>query len=161
MIKKHMKEEAITESTSSMLTPETNTTIGENISIEGSIQGKEDLIIEGSIKGNVELEGHHVTVGKKGQMEGEIHADDVTVKGRLVGNIKASGKVDITQEADFNGEIKAKNLSVEDGAYLKAVIELEPQKKTATIDKLQDKRPTVEEKITVALADEVKAGKDS
>jgi cytoskeletal protein CcmA (bactofilin family) len=161
MLGKNRKEETFIESTSSTVSPESNTIIGENISIEGSIQGKEDLVIEGSVKGNVELEGHRVTVGAKGQIEGEIHADNVTVKGRLTGNIKALGKVEITKEANFNGEIKAKNLSVEDGAYLKAVIELEPQKKTAAIGKLPDQKPTAEEETPVALGSEGKAGKDS
>jgi cytoskeletal protein CcmA (bactofilin family) len=103
------------------------TVIGEQISIEGDIRGKEDLIIEGSIKGRVELEGHHLTVGSKGLVEAEITADNVTISGRLVGNITALGKVAITKEADFHGEIKAKRLSIEDGAYLKAVIELEKE----------------------------------
>jgi cytoskeletal protein CcmA (bactofilin family) len=161
MLGKNKREESLIESTPSTVSPESNTVIGENISIEGSIQGKENLVIEGSVKGNVELEAHHLTVGTKGQIEGEINADNVTVKGRLTGNIKASGKVEITQEADFNGEIKAKNLSVEDGAYLKAVIELEPQKKTAAIGKLPDQKPTEEEKTPVALASEGKMGKGS
>lgn len=143
------------------ISAEEKTIIGENISIEGSIQGKEDLVIEGSVKGNIELQGHRVTVGTKGQVEGEVQADNVTISGRLVGNISSLGKVEITKEADFNGEIKAKNLSVEDGAYLKAVIELEPQKETAAISKLPDQKPTAEEKTPVALASEGKAGEDS
>lgn len=107
------------------------TVIGENISIEGDIRGREDLLIQGSVKGSVQLEKHHLTVGPKGQVEAEINADSVTISGRLIGNIKAFGKVEITREADFTGEIKAKRISVEDGAYLKAVIELErePEKK--------------------------------
>jgi len=115
----------------SPISAEEKTIIGENISIIGDIQGKEDLIIEGSVKGKLELEKHHLTVGSKGHVEGEIHANSVTIGGRLIGNIYALGKVAITKEADFNGEIKAKYISVEDGAYLKAVIELErePQKK--------------------------------
>ena len=110
------------------------TVIGENISIEGDIRGREDLLIQGSVKGSVQLEKHHLTVGPKGQVEAEINADGVTISGRLMGNIKAMGKVEITREADFTGEIKAKRISVEDGAYLKAVIELErePEKKPAT-----------------------------
>jgi cytoskeletal protein CcmA (bactofilin family) len=109
------------------------TIIGEQISIEGCIQGKGDLVIDGSIKGSIELEKHHLTVGPKGQVEADIHADNVTISGRMTGNIKAGCKVEITKEADFNGEIKAKRISVEDGAYLKAAIELErePQKKAA------------------------------
>lgn len=109
------------------------TVIGENISIEGDIRGREDLLIQGSVKGSVHLEKHHLTVGPKGQVEAEINAESVTISGRLIGNIKALGKVEITREADFTGEIKAKRISVEDGAYLKAVIELErePEKKPA------------------------------
>jgi cytoskeletal protein CcmA (bactofilin family) len=101
------------------------TVIGQHISVEGTIRGKENLVIEGSLKGTIELEKHQVTVGSKGNVEAEIHADNVTISGRLVGNIKAQGKVEVTKEADFSGEIKAKRISVEDGAYLKAVIELE------------------------------------
>jgi len=108
------------------------TIIGEKISIEGSIQGKGDLVIDGSVKGSIDLEEHHLTVGPKGRVEADIHADNVTISGRMTGNIKAGGKVEICKYADFNGEIKAKRISVEDGAYLKAAIELErePQKKT-------------------------------
>ena len=101
------------------------TMVGQQISIEGKIKGNEDLVIEGSVKGSIELEGQHLTVGPKGQVEADIHADSVTISGTLVGNITAVDKVTITKDADFNGEIKAKRISVEDGAMLKAVIELE------------------------------------
>ena len=104
---------------------EEKTVIGQHISVEGVIRGKANLVIEGSMKGSIELEKHQVTVGAKGKVEAEIHADNITISGQLVGNIKAQGKVEITKEADFTGEIKAKRISVEDGAYLKAVIELE------------------------------------
>ena len=116
------------------------TIIGENISIEGSIRGKETLVIEGSVKGKIQLENHHLIIGPKGQVEAEIRADNVTISGRLIGDVQASGKVEITKDADFSGEIKAKRISVEDGAYLKAVIELErePDKKALPTDKPAD-----------------------
>ena len=129
------------------------TIIGEHISIEGSIKGNEDLIIDGSVTGSVELEDHHLTVGPAGQMEGEITAANVTISGRLVGNIKAAGKVEITKEADFNGELKAKRISVEDGAFLKAVIELEPepQKKSVSVALTDAKTPDKTEKEPLTL----------
>ena len=106
------------------------TIIGEHISIDGNIHGKESLIIEGAMKGKIELEKNQITVGTKGRVEAIIHADNVTISGRLTGNIKALGKVSISKGANFTGEIKARSISVEDGAYLKATIELErePQK---------------------------------
>ena len=116
--------------------PETtmeNTVIGEKISIEGNIRGDEHIVIEGSMKGNVEMEKHNFTVGSKGRVEGEINAQKVKVSGQMIGNIKTQGKVEITKEADFMGDIRAKSISVEDGAYFKGSIELdkEPHRKTA------------------------------
>lgn len=112
----------------------TRTVIGENITIKGDIRGSEDLVIDGSMKGNIELEKNQLTVGPKGRVEAEIYADNVTISGHLTGNIKSRGKVVITREADFCGEIKAGSLSVEDGAYLKAVIELERPEQAAGVD---------------------------
>ena len=103
------------------------TVIGQHILVEGVVRGNENLVIEGSMKGSIELEKYQVTVGANGQVEAEIRADNVTISGRLVGNIQADGKVEITKEADFSGEIKAKRIAVEDGAFLKAAIELERQ----------------------------------
>ncbi|MGB2928982.1 MAG: polymer-forming cytoskeletal protein [Desulfobacterales bacterium] len=133
---------------------EGKTIIGEQIIIDGAIRGKEDLLIEGSVKGRIEVEMHHLTVGPKGQVEAEIQAANVTISGRLVGNINAAGKVKITKDADFNGEITAKSISVEDGAYLKAVIELkrEPPKKPVSVVKPEDKSASepVKEPLTLA-----------
>ena len=84
------------------------TIIGEQISIEGSIRGKENLLIEGSMKGKIELEEHQVIVGPKGKVEAEIHAKDVTISGRMTGNIQALGKVEITRAAEFNGEVSTR-----------------------------------------------------
>ena len=110
------------------------TVIGENISIEGNIRGDEHVVIEGSMNGNIELKKHNFTVGSKGRVEGEINAQNVRVSGQMIGNIKTQGKVEITKEADFMGDIKAKSISVETGAYFKGSIELdkEPHRKTAS-----------------------------
>jgi len=108
------------------------TTIGEHISIEGRIKGEEHLFIEGAMKGHVELEKHNFTVGTHGRVEGEIRAQNVSISGLLKGTINAQGRVEVTKEADFFGDIKAKSISVEDGAYFKGSIELdrEPHRKS-------------------------------
>ena len=110
---------------------EKKTTIGEGITIEGSIRGEENLVIEGAMKGNIEMGQHNFAIGPNGQIDGDIQAHNVSINGQFKGAIKALGKVAVTKEADFNGEIKAKSFSVEDGAYFKGVVELdrEPHKK--------------------------------
>lgn len=112
---------------------EEKTTIGQHISVEGQIRGEEHLIIEGAMKGNVQMEKHNFTVGSNGRVEGEVRAQNVSISGQLKGTINAMGKVEVTKEADFYGDIRAKSISVEDGAYFKGSIELnrEPHRKSA------------------------------
>ena len=112
---------------------EEQTTIGQNISIEGQIRGEEHLIIEGSMKGQVQMEKHNFTVGINGRVDGEIRAQNVSISGQLRGTINALGSVEVTKDADFLGDIKAKSISVQDGAYFKGSIELnrEPHRKGA------------------------------
>ncbi len=102
-----------------------NTVIGKNIFIEGTLRGRENLIIEGSMKGIIELEQHKLTIGSTGRVEADIMAKDVTVSGHFVGNITAKGMVELTKGADFTGNIQTGKISVEDGAYIKADIDME------------------------------------
>ena len=90
-------------------------------------------MIEGELKGNVQLEKHNFTVGTSGRIDGEIRAQSVSISGQLKGSINAFGKVEVTKEADFCGDIKAKSIAVEEGAYFKGSIELtrEPHRKSS------------------------------
>ena len=114
-----------------------NTIIGEKISIEGNIRAEENLTIEGFMKGNVEIEKHSFGVGSKGRVEGEIRANNALISGLLHGKVNATGKVEITKNADFYGAIKANSIAIEDGAFFKGEIELgrDPHKKDDSVNK--------------------------
>jgi len=135
------------------------TIIGEQVSFEGIIRGKEDLIINGPVKGSIELENSHLTVAPRGQVEAEIHAQNVSIRGHLSGNIKAISNVEITREADFIGQIKAKRVSIEDGASLRAAIELEhePQEKTLPTYKISEQEAYRSEKEAPTLLNEAES----
>lgn len=120
---------------SSLAGPAEKTIIGEEISIKGTIHGRGNLVIQGSVQGNIDLDQHHLTIGPNGNVEAEVNAENITISGRLAGNINAKGKVEITKTAEFTGEIKAKRISVEDGAFLKAVIELQRNPKPSVSGK--------------------------
>ena len=100
------------------------TVIDEPITVDGTIQGEENLILEGSMKGKVELEKHIFTVGPKGRFDGEVYARDVVVKGSLKGSINAINNLRISKDADFFGEAKIKTISIEGGALVKGVFEI-------------------------------------
>lgn len=104
------------------------TRISKMIVMEGSMRGGGDLVIEGKMKGDVDLPGGHMVIAKSGSVEAEINVQNVKISGKMKGNIIAPERVDITEGSEFEGEIKTRNISVEDGAYMKAVIEIEKEK---------------------------------
>jgi len=116
--------------------------IGEEVSFEGIIRSNENLIINGSVKGSIELEHCGLAVTPRGQVEAEIHAQNVSIEGKLIGNIKAISSVEISREANFRGQIKAKKISIEDGASLRAAIELEhePHEHIISTDTLSEQK---------------------
>jgi cytoskeletal protein CcmA (bactofilin family) len=106
--------------------PHDNQTIlGEGVIIEGKISGSGNIIIEGLMKGDVDLEENSLTVGPKGRIEGDIIVRDAVISGQVNGKVNAVGTVNITQHADCCGEIKAKSISIEDGAFFNGKIELD------------------------------------
>ena len=100
------------------------TIIGKDISIQGNIRGREHMVIDGSVKGNIEMDNHDFTLGPAGRVEGEIHARNISICGDMKGNIKTPGKIEITEQASFQGDIIAKSIAVENGAFFKGSVEL-------------------------------------
>jgi cytoskeletal protein CcmA (bactofilin family) len=103
---------------------EEKTTINNSTTIDGNIKAKEHLVINGTIKGNVNIEGHNLFLGPGGKIEGEVRAHDVRIRGHMKGDIVATGKVEITKEANYSGKIKSKGIAVEQGAYFDAYVSL-------------------------------------
>ena len=83
------------------------------------------------------MDAHNFALGPNGRVEGEIHARNICISGQMIGNIKTPGKIEITKEADFQGDIQAKTISVENGAFFKGSVELirEPPQKTFSAEK--------------------------
>ena len=124
------------------------TVIGKHIYIEGTIRGDEHLLIEGSIKGMVDMPKNEFHLGTNGRFEGEIHALNVNIGGQMEGEIKSIERVVITKDANFQGDIKSKTISLEDGAYFKGYIELEGRREkenetSKTTDGEQQNKTTV------------------
>ena len=100
------------------------TSISNRIFIVGNIKADEDLIINGKVEGNVEIKNHSFFLGPSGRLKGKVHGLNVRIRGQMKGEIKATGKVEITREAKFAGKIKCKTFSVEKGAYFNADVAL-------------------------------------
>ena len=98
--------------------------IGPTMEFKGDLTADEDLIIEGLIVGTITHHNKHLTVGEKGRVKADVHANGVIVLGQLVGDIHCAGMVSLSKTADVTGNIFCGRIIMEDGAKFKGNVEM-------------------------------------
>src|SRR5436189_2473236 len=105
--------------------------------INGQIKAEEDLTADGCVERKIELEDRHFVVGLHGSIHAEIHAKHVTIRGNVVGNIYASGLVEIKSSGFVVGDIKASRISYAVVCWKIETIDTEIRTETTTRPDLQ------------------------
>ena len=122
------------------------TVIAEDIEITGSIKCASTIQIDGKLNGDLTSTGNAV-IGANAVINGNIAADSTVIKGQLNGNITAKDRIELTSTAKLTGDIRAKRLSVEDGATLIGKTEVNPSGQAAA-------RPSTDHKPVQPAAEE-------
>jgi cytoskeletal protein CcmA (bactofilin family) len=99
--------------------------LGQDMRIKGQIRGDEDLRIDGNVEGPISLGNHRLTVGQTGEILGEITAREIVVYGKVKGNLRALDRIEIKKDASVMGDLTTVRIMIDEGAYVKATIEIE------------------------------------
>ena len=91
------------------------TIISTGVVLEGKLASKGNLRIDGIINGDIQANGN-VTIGGKGEINGEVQAQVIILGGKISGSIKAAEKVVLESTAVLKGDLISKILVVEAGA---------------------------------------------
>ncbi|MCW1883447.1 polymer-forming cytoskeletal protein [Luteolibacter flavescens] len=97
--------------------------LSSGIEITGSIRFSNDMIIDGKIEGEIISEKGRVTIGENAVVKGNVTAGDVKVFGKIEGKI-TSEHCELKAKSRLDGDIKAKNFSMEGGAQLSGRTEI-------------------------------------
>jgi cytoskeletal protein CcmA (bactofilin family) len=97
------------------------TLINEGCKISGEITGGGDFMINGQVVGDCDVSGT-VSLAGNGYWQGSIKASNVIVAGHIEGDIKAVGKVEITNTARITGTVTAEAIAVAEGAVVEGVM---------------------------------------
>lgn len=106
--------------------------IGPTMVFKGELAADEDLIIEGLVEGTIAHHNKHLTVGQKGRVKADIHANSVIVLGQLVGDIHSKGMVSLAKGSDVVGNIYCARVAMEDGAKFKGKVDMGEARKTVS-----------------------------
>lgn len=131
--------------------PRNVSVIGPTLVFKGELSADEDLIIEGQVEGTIAHHKKHLTVGKQGRVQADIHASSVIVLGQLVGNIHSDGVVSLAKGSEVTGDITCARISMEDGARFSGKIDM--GKPVAV--KESRKEPPVNRRVVEAVRKEI------
>ncbi len=95
------------------------TTIARGTTFLGDIETTSNLHIDGLVKGNINSDAI-VTIGERGQMEGNIIAEKIIISGAFTGNINAD-YIELIAKSIVKGEILNNKLVVEEGADFEGI----------------------------------------
>lgn len=99
--------------------------IGGSLSIQGELYGEEDLFIEGKIEGKITVKQGSVTVGEQGRVQADIKATNIQVAGEVQGDLFGREQVVLLETGRVHGNIKAKSVTLQNGAQFKGSIDME------------------------------------
>lgn len=104
--------------------------IGKSVQIHGEVKGSEDLVVDGTIEGTITLSESRLTIGPNAHVQANVSARDVIILGKLVGDVNASGRVELRAGSNLTGDIRAARLSIEENAILTGKVELTSTERT-------------------------------
>ncbi|MBC8344189.1 MAG: polymer-forming cytoskeletal protein [Bacteroidetes bacterium] len=94
---------------------ELSTIIGKDAVLIGHLKVQASMRIDGSVQGELSS-ADTITLGKDGNVEGDITAKDIIIGGKISGKLSASGKIVLESKSVLNGDLKTSRLIVEEGA---------------------------------------------
>lgn len=97
--------------------------IGSSIFIKGEITAREDLVISGRVEGTVAVFGHTLTVNAGAEVLADLQARAISVAGKVLGALSADARIELSPNADVEGELKAPVLLVQEGAVFQGTAE--------------------------------------
>ncbi|BBO72436.1 hypothetical protein DSCA_63660 [Desulfosarcina alkanivorans] len=92
--------------------------IDKGMTVDGSLEGKGNLVVKGMVKGT--LVGESVVISEEGQVAADTRVETMTVGGSFDGRVETSGQLVILATGRCTGEILCGDLVVEAGGRLDA-----------------------------------------
>jgi cytoskeletal protein CcmA (bactofilin family) len=97
--------------------------VGTALLVRGDIVSSTDLVIHGKVEGTIELGDHSLTIGEGASVVADLVANSVSISGSVKGNVTGHSRVELHSGCVVEGDIKAPNLVIEDGAILRGRVD--------------------------------------
>ncbi len=100
----------------------TESVIGADLTIEGSITGTGSVRLAGRFTGDVMVDGM-VTIEAGAKLAGSVRASVIAIAGELEGNVVKASRVDVLASGVLMGDLKSDTLTLAAGSRVRGQIE--------------------------------------
>lgn len=97
---------------------EISTIIGEETTVEGTLNVNSSIRIDGKVYGEIKCSGD-VTVGKDGYVENSITARNLLIAGKVKGNVKVEQKVHIYDTGHLDGKAEMSVIVIDEKGFFR------------------------------------------
>ncbi len=95
------------------------------VTIRGKIEGAVELIVAGTVNGEIHLRGT-LRLLEGGRLRGQVTVWEALIAGRTEGILMASDRAEILPTAQVEGEIRARRLTIAEGALVNGRVVVGP-----------------------------------
>ncbi|MDZ4350913.1 MAG: polymer-forming cytoskeletal protein [Xanthomonadaceae bacterium] len=99
---------------------EIETLLGPRVQVRGDLEFSGGLYIEGTVHGSIRASGDDgvLTLSERGLIEGEVHAPVVIICGQMRGDVYASERIELGDQARVEGNINYTIIEMSAGAMV-------------------------------------------
>ena len=123
-------------------TAQIDSLIGQNTEIHGDVVFTGGLHVDGIVKGAVMSEQGNdsvLTLSERGTIEGEVKVPNVVINGTIIGDVHASGHVELASHAKVDGNVYYSLIEMAMGAEVNGNLVHRPEDKVVKLS--QEKEP--------------------
>src|SRR5579864_670869 len=99
----------------SVKTPAARGFLSNEVSIEGDLSFRNELLIDGKVNGKINATGTLI-VGKNARIRGEVRVKSVTIQGTIEGNVFATERCVLEPGGTLRGDVESPRLALDENA---------------------------------------------
>ena len=104
---------------------EFSTVLGPDVVFKGELSFEKPVRLQGKLEGSVRTPGK-LHIDREAKMQADVRAGSIAIEGQVRGNLVASDRVELKSTADYEGDLSASKLIVEEGAIFKGHVSVGP-----------------------------------
>ncbi|MHB8348370.1 MAG: bactofilin family protein [Acidiferrobacterales bacterium] len=117
-----------------------DTLVGARTELKGDIVFSGGLRVDGKVRGNITSSGEEnstLVLSENGMITGDVTVPHMILNGKVVGNVHASGRIEVQPKAEITGDLIYKVLEIAAGAVINGSLKRDPVDKGAVVARLK------------------------